>query len=207
MSFEVIDCSENMRLVAQEGNTRLFEYLPSLLAPLALPFEQLRLVCKLRFCYEYLHAGHYKVYYLAVDDEFVGYCVVTPGGRRLSLTTKNDVVLGPYFILPEHRGKGYAKILVSMTLRYCTYDYNIAFDWIHKSNIPSIRISEACGMYVDGKIDVVGRFRKLVTKEDGPYFIYKYKKHSLISSHNVHPLCNTFDFTPFSSWHNIAGYG
>ena len=58
------------------------------------------------------------------------------GDRRLSVSTKKDIVLGPYFVMPLHKGKGYAKMVVKMTLEHCSYDYEYAFDWIHETNIP-----------------------------------------------------------------------
>ena len=69
----------------------------------------------------------------------------------MSVSTKKDIVLGPYFVSPEHRGKGYAKVIVRMTLEYCTYDYECAYDWIHDDNYASIKTSEACGMVKEGE--------------------------------------------------------
>lgn len=129
-----------------------------------------------RFSYE-LFKGGYKVYYLFDGDTLVGHCVVTPGGRRLSVSTKNDIVLGPYFISPQFRGRGYAKVLVKMTLQNCSYNYKNAFDWIHEHNYASIKVSEACGFIPEGhKLNVLGWMRKLVLDENGSFLIYKYTR-------------------------------
>ena len=96
-----------LTLIGKSNQYSLHEYRPTLVHPLAIDFEPLRIVRRFRFWFEILMGG-YRVYYLAVDGEFVGYCVVTPGGRRLSVSTKKDIVLGPYFVSPKHRGKGYA---------------------------------------------------------------------------------------------------
>lgn len=168
-----------MNLIAEEGIYQLFEYLPSALHPLAIPFEKLTKIRRLRFLYEYIHKRHYKVYYLAIYQEFVGYCVVSPGGRRLWVSKKNDIVLGPYFVLPQYRGNGYAKILVSMTLMHCSYDYKVAYDWIHYSNYASIKTSEACGFQFEGsRLNIVGLTRRILPKENGEYSIFIYKKQS-----------------------------
>ena len=143
-----------------------------------IPFEKIHLVRRFRFLFEYLRKGSYKVYYLSKNEEIVGYCVTVLGGGRLTISTEKDIVLGPYYVDPIYRSLGYAKVLVQMVLKYCSFDYEYAFDWIHKSNIASIKTSEACGMYVDGKLDVVGKFRRLVPNENGAYLIYKYKKQS-----------------------------
>ena len=175
--FKICDYSSKLELVGKEDNYSLYEYIPTFIRPLNVPFEKLRLIRRLRFWNE-LFKGGYKVYYLAEGDIIVGHCVATPGGRRLKLSSKKDIVLGPYFVDSECRGKGYAKVLVPMTLKYCTYNYRYAFDWIHESNIPSIRTSEGLGMEVVGRLNVVGRFRKLVENSNGNYCIYKYDKNN-----------------------------
>lgn len=163
-------------LVGTNNQYSLYEYRPTFAHPLAIDFEPLRTVRRFRFWYELLKGG-YRVYYLADGDTFVGHCVATPGGRRLPVSTMDDIVLGPYFVDPQFRGKGYAKVVVSMTLKYCSYDYKCAFDWIHETNIRSIKTSEACGFVKEGhKLNVVGLMRKLVLNDKGDNIIYKYSK-------------------------------
>lgn len=174
--YKIIDYSHRLTLVGDDGDFALYEYNPVFTHPLAIDFEKLRTVRRVRFWYELMKGG-YKVYYLADGDTIVGHCVATPGGRRLKVSTKDDIVLGPYFVDPQFRGKGYAKVLVSMTLKYCTYNYNFAYDWIHVSNIASIKTSEACGFELEKqRLDVVGLTRKLVPNDNGGYLIYKYKR-------------------------------
>ena len=154
----------------------MYEYRPTVFRPLLVPFEPLMMIRRLRFLKEML-SGEYREYYLADGDMLVGYCVVAPGGRRLTISTKYDVVLGPYFVAPEHRGNGYAKVLVRMALQNCSYNYRNAYDWIHKENYASIKTTEACGFVQEGhKLNVVGRTRKLVLDDNGSYLIYKYTR-------------------------------
>lgn len=168
--------SNRLRVVKEEGNYSLYEYIPKFSKPMAISFEKMRVVRCLRFWYEMLKGG-YKVYYLADNDTIVGYCVVTPGGRRLSVSKKDDIVVGPYFISPQFRERGYAKALVRMTLNSCTYNYKFAFDWIHKDNYASIKTSEACGFVQEGhRLNVVGIMRKLVLDDNGNNIIYKYTR-------------------------------
>ena len=123
-----------------------------------------------------LGGGRYKVYY-PDGETIVAHCVVTPGGRRLTVSTADDIALGPYYVDTRFRGRGYAKVLVSMTLKYCTYNYKYAFDWIHDTNIPSIKTSEACGFVREGhRLNVVGLMRRLVLNDKGDNIIYKYTK-------------------------------
>ena len=68
-------------------------------------------------------------------------------------------------------------MVVKMTLEHCTYEYKYAFDWIHETNVPSIKTSEACGFVREGhRLNVVGWMRKLVLNDKGDNIIYKYTK-------------------------------
>lgn len=172
----IVEYSNRLTQVGKEDKFTLYEYEPTIFKPLAINFEKLRLIRRFRFYYE-LYRGGYKVYYLADGNTLVGHCVVTPGGRRLPVSTKADIVLGPYYISPEHRGKGYAKILVRMTLKHCTYKYQSAYDWIHDDNYASIKTSEACGFVREGhRLNVVGLMRKLKLNKNGDNIIYKYTR-------------------------------
>lgn len=167
--------ANKMKLIRDEGHVKLYEYKPTLIKPLAINFEKMRFIRRLRFLYEYMHKGHYSVYYLMIDDSFVGHCVITPGGRRLWLSGKDDIVIGPYFIDESYRGHGYAQVLLALTLKYCPYNYRRAYDWIEESNVASIKTSEACGMRQEGsRLNVVGLTRKLVEANDGEDIVYVY---------------------------------
>lgn len=169
--FSIQNYKKLLKPILSEGICSIYEYTPSVLKPLAVPLEHLSLVRRIRFLLEYLRGG-YKVYYLAIDGGVVGYCVITPGGRRLKRTTGHDIVIGPYFICPEYRGKGYGKIIVEFSLKHCSYTYDKAYDWIHESNIPSIKCMESCGFKHVGNLDVVGRLRKLMYNSNGAYRVY-----------------------------------
>ena len=153
----------------------LFEYDPSLFRPLYGHLHSIHFVRRIRFFLEYLHRQHYKVFYLQTNDVIVGYCVVAIGGRRLKCSTNRDIVLGPYYICDENRGKGYSKILLSLTLKHCTYQYDYAYDWIHQDNLASIRASEAVGFKPCGRLSVEGMMRKLVVSDGGDNIIYRYQ--------------------------------
>ena len=172
--FKVNDFKAKFVLVGRDNAYSLYEYKPTIIHPLAIDFEPMRIVRLFRFWFELLKGG-YKVYYLADGDTIVAHCVVTPGGRRLTVSTEDDIVLGPYYVDTQFRGRGYAKVLVSMTLKYSTYDYKYAFDWIHDTNIPSIKTSEACGFVREGhRLNVVGLMRRLVLNDKGDNIVFKF---------------------------------
>lgn len=165
---------KGLKQISQEGEYTLYEYSPSLLKLYYVDFEPMPLFRRGRLTIEYLHKGHYKVYYLSINGSLVGHCLVAPGGRRLRCSSDNDIVLGPYFIEESERGKGYSEKLIALTLQYYTGEYRYAFDYIKKSNVPSIRASLKCGFEKVGELNKVGLLHKLTqVEEDGEYEIYR----------------------------------
>lgn len=164
---------KTMRCVYKNENVELHEYVPTFFSPLYCNFEPMRLVRRFRFLGEYIRKGKYLVYYLMIDKVPVGYCVVTPGGRRLKCSSASDIVIGPYFIDPKFRGKGYSKLLISLTLQCCKYYYEYAYDWIDKNNLASIHATESCGFEKFGELNIEGLMRKLVEAPVGEDNVYR----------------------------------
>lgn len=162
-----------MKKVYSDRNIKLYEYKPSLIKPLFINFEKMSIVRRVRFLKEYCAPGHYRVYYLSINNELVGHCVVTPGGRRLKCSSDKDIVIGPYFIKKSERRKGYSERIIRLTLQYCSYDYNYAFDWIHKNNIASIKATERCGFTKIGELNVSKKIRRLIETNNGENNIYR----------------------------------
>lgn len=160
--------SKRMRKVVEEDGYVLWEYRPTLFRPLYGNIDPPSLIRRIRLLQEYLAKGSYKVYYLEVDGNLVGYNVFAPGGRRLKCSTRNDLVDGPSFILPEHRGHGYVTVLKKMVLQYCCKGYEYVYGWIAKENIASIKACVKAGFDVDyAELKVVGKLRKLEQTEKG----------------------------------------
>ena len=162
------------KLVKERNHLRLLEYDPTLLHLLYVDFEPMRFIRRMRFISEYVRKNRYKVYYLEVEGQLVGHCVVTPGGRRLKCSTKKDIVLGPYYIKESERGKGYSTEMISIVLDYCSFEN--AYDWIEKKNLASRKASEACGFIPVAELDVKKPFRTLVIVDHGEDIVYRYTK-------------------------------
>lgn len=173
ISKMIID--KRLKNVYKEGNVALYEYRPSLLCPLYGKIDSLTFVRRVRLTLEYLRRRSYKVYYLAVDGKLVGYDVITPGGRRLKFSTSLDVVTGPIFIKPEHRGKGYGKTLLRLAMKMCKGQAERVLCWIQRGNAASIKTHEVVGFMPIGSLDVVGKRRNLVEYNEidrGKYLVY-----------------------------------
>lgn len=170
--FPEDEVKRKCKLVVSDNNLTVYEYNPTLINLLAVPIEPLSTVRRFRFLSELLRGG-YSVYYLVIDEVVVGHCVITPGGRRLKCSSKNDGVIGPLYICPEYRGRGLSEILVQQVLKCCSQKYSSFYCWIHKNNIPSRRSLEACGFKPIGNLDVVGLFRCLIVNPEGEDIIYQ----------------------------------
>lgn len=157
----------------KENQVVLYEYKPTLLAPFYCDMEPMRFVRRIRLLDEYLRKGHYKVYYLAIDGVLVGYNVLSPGGRRLSFSTSDDIVTGPVFIDPAYRSKGYNKLMKRLCYANCSYDYQYVYGWVDKTNIPSIKSVEKMGFEKVGEVNVVGLRHKLEPAENGACIVYR----------------------------------
>ena len=153
-----------------------YEFTPSIRHLMYIAIHPMNIKRKIRLLGEHLHKGSYKVYYLEVHGALVGYCLIAPGGRRLKCSTPNDIVVGPYYVKKDERGKGYSKIILRTALDYCSYQYKNAFDYIKKTNLPSIKTSEACGFKTCGELNNVGILHRLVEHPNGEYLIYKKEK-------------------------------
>lgn len=163
-----------MKTIWVRDQTRLLEYAPTVFKPLDPAFEPMRTVRWLRFFLEYISPGKYRVFYLEKFGVLVGYCVVTPGGRRLKCSTEKDLVLGPYYIKASERGKGYSKELIRLVLEHSIFE--AVYDWIEKDNYASRKASEACGFVPVAELDVTRFLRKLVITEHGKDIVYRYQK-------------------------------
>ena len=157
----------------RENRVALYEYTPTLFAPFYCRMEPLKFVRRVRLMDEYLKKGHFKVYYLAVDGKLVGYNVLSPGGRRLSFSTPKDIVSGPAFIDPTERSKGYNKLMKRLCFTHCDYDYAYVYNWVDKTNIPSIKSVEKMGFEKVGEVKVLGLRHKLVPAEKGSCIVYR----------------------------------
>lgn len=95
-------------------------------------YEKISLRSWIRFFLEYI-TRKYCVYYMVKEDIILGYCVVSSGTWRLKCVTKNDIVCGPYYILPQYRGYRYSRVLIDNIINRLHTNYNYVFDYIKKA--------------------------------------------------------------------------
>lgn len=169
-----------LQLVMTDGNKKIYKYSPTRLRPLYKKIDAVSIGRLLRYQYE-IAKGGYLVYYLEVDGNLVAQNIIIPGGRRMKITTEKDVVIGgPYFTIPEMRGKGYISYLIRNSLLHCEYDWENAYDYIKKINTASIHTTEGLGFKKIGEANITGLFHKIrMVDHDGEFNVYRISKQDL----------------------------
>lgn len=172
--------NKKLKFVKTVGDLSFFEYVPSLLEPYYSnypeedhPFYEKRLIHKIRMILEFLQGG-YRVFYIVKGLEIVGHIVVTNGDRRLTVSKKDDIVLGPIFISPRFRGQGIGTMGITTVLNQLNLDYQYAYEFIKNDNIASIRTVEKNGYIFICYAREKGLLKKLVECSNGDFSIYRY---------------------------------
>ena len=168
---------QRLKLVYQDKELELYQFEPIFFRLFNYNLQSHSLVTKIRYMIDYLHKGRYVIYYLFFNENLIGECVITPGGRRLKYASKKDVVVGgPYYIIPEQRGKGFSEVLIKLSLQHCKYDWENAFDYIKNDNIPSIKTTLKCGFKKVGEINI-NKFTHVMreAKNGGRFSVYRLK--------------------------------
>ena len=133
-----------------------------------------RTVHKVRMLRE-LYKSKYQVIYMKKDNVFLGHLVVGRGGSRIAMSTKDDIVIGPIWVVPSQRSKGYASRGIDFILHHLDVDYNYAYEYIEKVNIPSIRTVQKNGFeFVDACCEN-GLFRVIRPRGGGHLNVYRIK--------------------------------
>lgn len=167
--------SDNFREVYSEGTLKIKLYTPSIVRLFGGKLRRLSFRQKIRF-YINLIFG-YRVYHLYEKNNEIGYCVVANGGsNRYPFASKDDIIVGPYFISEEYRGRKLSIYLVRICVSELENDYIAAYDFIRKDNIASIKTTEACDIeyFSDANYTKFLRILKPVNNHNGEFLIYRH---------------------------------
>lgn len=129
---------------------------------------------RVRMMLEYLRGG-YSVIYMAKNGKVLGHLVVARGGRRLKISSQEDIVIGPIFVSPDLRGKGIGTIGIRAVLKEIGLQYRYAYEFIKDDNTASIRTVEKSGYVFVERAKESGPMKNIVVSQYGDYLIYRYK--------------------------------
>lgn len=166
--------SNRLKILCEIQGFSLYVYKPTLLKLFWENMEPCTLRKRIRFSLECM-AG-YKVYYLVKGSEKVGYCLVSSGGtqRYKDFSTKRDVIVGPYFIAPNWRGRHLSELMLTQVLKTIRTTFDYAYDYIEKTNIISQHTSKRVGFCSVCDIKVTAMFRILHKTNDGEYLLFRF---------------------------------
>lgn len=174
----------DMIFQCQLGDYSLYVYKPTVSRLFWSNMEPLTIRKKIRFTLEYFSG--YRVYYLMKDFQSIGYCVVSSGGsfRYKSFSSSRDVIVGPYYISPEWRGKHLSELLLESVLVMTGNSFVYAYDYIDKTNSISQSASKHVGFSYISDIRVTALLRILKTTDSGGYLLYRYNGNSVKRENN-----------------------
>src|SRR5690625_4785811 len=133
-----------MKQVYKEGSLTFYEYTPSAFKPFYINIEPLTFKRRIRLFFAYFSG--FKVFYLKEKDNFIGYCLVQSGkDKRYEFATQDDIMVGPYFIHEDYRGRKLSITLLEYILKKSDIKFKHAYDYTQKDNLPSIKASDAVG--------------------------------------------------------------
>lgn len=120
----------------------------------------------------------YEIYSLVYNNIAIAYCTIQNGKcRRFDYTTEEDIVVGPYVVMPQYRGLGLAKELISRVLKYKGKGYSFAYAYITEGNLASVKTCEKLG-FEFYKYAYVTRFKadvKATDDKDAGHIIMRLK--------------------------------
>ena len=157
-----------------------YRYTPTLLQPYFMDYPKQeqppytrRVIHKVRMMLEYLRGG-YQVVYMIRDHNILGHIVVAPGGRRLKISTPEDIVIGPIWVSPTLRGQGIGTIGIRTVLKKLGLQYRYAYEFIAADNTASIRTVEKNGYVLACRVKESGILRNLVESPEGDFLVYRF---------------------------------
>ncbi|MDD2362488.1 MAG: GNAT family N-acetyltransferase [Oscillospiraceae bacterium] len=163
---------QKLKKICDVNSYTIYQYKPTVWKPLLIHMEAIYFRRRIRLFLE-CFAGN-CVYYLVQNDCFIGYCVVSRGGTfRYQFSTKKDIIVGPYYISESHRGKRLSELLLTQVLAFWKENYEYAYDYIEKSNIASIKASQAVGLEIIQEVNITPFIRKLVIDNEGEYYLLR----------------------------------
>jgi len=169
-----------LRLIAEQDGIAFLLYKPSVFRPYApmygkaeRPPYSSRLAHRLRMLIELIFA-HCVVVYMQRDGKTVGHLAVSRGGTRIKMSTARDIVIGPIWVVPEHRGEGLGSGGIAAVLHSLGFDYRYAYEFIHKDNSASICAAEKNGFCVLCPCSEYGLLKTLHESDEGSILILRY---------------------------------
>lgn len=172
---KAVDKKDRLVLLKESNNERYYLFTPRLmrLFPVSGDMRNMTLKEIILHLVRLIHG--YKVYILADDHDIVkGSILFSKGGSsRYPFATKNDLIDGPSYTVPDFRGQGVAVRIGDAAMNEFEKDYDVVYGTIRRDNAPSLKRVKKNGFIVVSnlRVDVLRRFHK---DPDGNHVLVAY---------------------------------
>lgn len=159
-----VDKTDRLLLLKESDNERYYLFTPRLmrLFPKSGDMRKMNLKEILLHLLRLIYG--YKVYILTDNNDNVkGSILFSRGGSfRYPFATKEDLIDGPSFTVPDYRGQGVAVRIGDAVMNEFETDYNVVYGTIKQDNVPSLKRVKKNGFVEESKlrIDRLRRFQK-----------------------------------------------
>ena len=123
--------SDRLKLIDDcfDERFRLFLFKPTVFKLFPKSGNMHNMDIKQRLCFLVLLIHGYRVYILGDREDNVVCCAVFANGKmfRYPFANQNDLICGPYFIMPEYRRQGIASKLLQRVIEQYETEYHSIF--------------------------------------------------------------------------------
>ena len=179
--MQKIISTDKMRIINEclDEKYKLFLFIPSFirLFPRSGNMHKMDIKQKLRFLTLLIHG--YKVYVLSdLENNTIG-CVTVANGKtyRYPFADENDLIIGPYFVLPEYRRQGIATRMIKCVIERYETNYNSLFAHIWHENQASVECMKKLGFHTIGTLRTTRILQTCIPDKEGKLILVR-KKHS-----------------------------
>lgn len=174
---KILEC-DKMTVLACEDGYKYYLFTPtfSRLYPKSGNMRKMTVLQSLRFLV--MKMNGYKMYLLTDEtDEILSSIAFSSGSQyRFPFAGKEDLIYGPSYTMPEHRGRGYAVKLWDKVISCFEKDTKIVYATIRDDNRASIKCMEKSGFKTIGKLKGNKITRAFCMDEKGDHILVKYER-------------------------------
>ena len=168
--------SDNLKLLKKEGCYCYYLFEPTFtkLFPESGNMRKMTLMQKLRFIV--MKLSGYRVYLIGTETDVFSSVAFSSGSQyRFPFAGKNDLIYGPSYTIPEHRGKGLAAILCEQAMYEFETNYKNIYCTIKSDNASSIRCMTKIGFECIDSLSANKFTRAFKSDSNGDHFLFRYK--------------------------------
>ena len=161
---KLVEKTDRMLLLKESDNERYYLFKPRLMRLFPKSGDMKKMDFKEILLHLVRLVHGYKVYVLTDDNDNVkGSILFSKGGSfRYPFASKNDLIDGPSFTVPDYRGQGVAVRIGDAVMNEFETDYNVVYGTIRQDNVPSLKRVKKNGFVEVSKlrVDILRRFHK-----------------------------------------------